>query len=242
METVHTVDLDGVGAGSADVRAHGVEEVCQVHDVGLPGGVFNDGTALGQSGRKDDVHGCAHGHLVQVDPRAAEPAVSGVGVDKAVFHIYVRAKGGHALDMLLDGPHAEVAAAGHGGLGAAEAAKHCADEIIGSPDLAGQVKGYVLIMYVRTVDLDGGSIDKADLCAHMGQDGQKHVGVADLRDVFNAADAVDHKCCGDDGHGRVFRAADLHLTVEHCAAFDHVFFQVLHLPTMVGSLTCRPDL
>ena len=56
-----------VGAGALDVRAHGVEEVGQIHDVGLLGRVFDDGGALCQHGGHHDVHGGAHGDNVQID-------------------------------------------------------------------------------------------------------------------------------------------------------------------------------
>ena len=87
-------------------------------------------------------------------------------------------------------------------------------------------------MHFRAVDFYGRSIDEPDLRAHVGQDGQEHIGVADLGHVFYAADAVYHQGRGDDCHRRVLRAADLHFAVQHSAAFYHVFFQELHLPTM----------
>ena len=155
VELIHTVYLDGVGAGAADIRTHGVEEVGQVHNMGLSGGVFNDGAALGQGGCQHDVHGGAYGNLVQIDPRAVETAVPGVGIDKAVFHVHIGAQGGHALDVLVDGAHAEVAAAGHGGLGAAETAQHGADQIIGGPDLPHQIIRGVLIPHIGAVNFNG---------------------------------------------------------------------------------------
>ena len=47
LELFHAPDLDDVRPRTHDVRAHGVEEVGQVHDVRLLGGVFDDGQAVG---------------------------------------------------------------------------------------------------------------------------------------------------------------------------------------------------
>ena len=69
-ELFHAPDLDHIGAGPGDLCAHGVQEVCQVHDVGLLGGVFDDGGALSQDCGDHDVHGGANGDHIQADHSA----------------------------------------------------------------------------------------------------------------------------------------------------------------------------
>src|SRR5699024_8902475 len=54
-QLLDAVDLDGVRAGAPDVGAHGVQEVGQVHDVGLSRGVLDDGEAPGLYGGQHDV-------------------------------------------------------------------------------------------------------------------------------------------------------------------------------------------
>ena len=57
----------------------------------------------------------AHGDHVQVvDLRSVQAAGGGGGVDEAVLHLDSRAHGGEALEMLVDGTHAQVTAAGVG--------------------------------------------------------------------------------------------------------------------------------
>ena len=160
VEGVRAVDLDAVRAGPAHVRAHGVQEVREVDDVRLLGGVLDYGAAAGHAGREDDVHRRADADLVQVNPRAVQLAVYGLGVHKAAGHVHVRAQGGHALDVLVYRPHAEVAAAGHGGLGRAEAAEHSAYEVIARAYLAHEVVGRVRIAHVRAVDVDRVAVDR----------------------------------------------------------------------------------
>ena len=77
-----------------------------------------------------NVHGSAHGHHVQIDVGPLQMTVLGPGVDVAALHGHLRAHGGKALDMLVDGPRAEVTAAGHGDLRPAESAEQSADEVI----------------------------------------------------------------------------------------------------------------
>ena len=230
VELFHAVDLDGIGTCAAHVGAHGVEEVCQIHDMGLSGGVLDDGPAGGQDRGDHDVHGCAHGDLVQIDPGAVQMSVQRIGVDEAVLHADLGPQGGHALHVLVNGAHAEIAAAGHGGLGAAEAAQHGADQIIGGPDLAHQIVGGVLISGVGAVDFNGRFIDIADPGAELGQDRQKHIGVADLGNIFNTAYAFHQQSCRNDGHRCVLGAADIHNAAQRSSAVDHILFHRIPFP------------
>ena len=220
-------DLDDVCAGAHDVGAHGVQEVGQVHDVGLLGGVLDDGVALRQNGSHHDVHGGPHGHHVQIDVGAVETARLRGGVDEAALHHHLGAHGGEALHVLVDGPHAEVAAAGHGHLRLPEPAQQGADEVVGGPDLPGQVIAGAGGADVGAVDLHGVGIDGPDARAQIFQDPEAQRHVRDLGDVLNAADTVHQQGGGDDGHGGVLGAADGDLAVQGSTAVDNYFLQEL---------------
>ena len=224
-ETLHAPDLDGVSAGALDVRAHGVQEVGQIHDVGLLGGVFNGGDAVGQRGGHHDVHGSAHGNNVQIYRGAGEPAIFGGGVDKAALHGHLGTHGGEALDMLVDGADAEVAAAGHGHGGLPKPAQQRAQQVVAGPDAAGQIVGRAGAVDGMAVDFHRVTVQYADAGAQLLQNGEEQGHVADLGDVLDAADAVHQQSGGDDGDGGVFRAADGHFAKQRTAAVDNVFVQ-----------------
>ncbi len=76
-EALHAPDADGVRAGALDVGPHGVEEVGQVHNVRLLGGVFDDSATLGQHSGHHNIHGGTYGHYVQIYRRTHQTAVSG---------------------------------------------------------------------------------------------------------------------------------------------------------------------
>ena len=80
-------------------------------------------------------------------------------------------------------------------------------------------------MHIRTVDFHGALVDMPDPGPQFPQDGEQHLHITDLGQVFQPADAVHHQCGGDDGHGRVFCAADRHFTVQGRAALNQIFFQ-----------------
>ena len=45
LELFHATDLHGIRTGAGDPGAHGIEEVGQVHDVGLLGSILNNSLA-----------------------------------------------------------------------------------------------------------------------------------------------------------------------------------------------------
>ena len=227
VQALDALNADGIRAGAANVGAHGVEEIGKVDDVRLARRVLDHGAAARKRRRDDDVHRRADRDLIQIYLCPAQAAVRRVGIDKAVFHLDVRAHRGHALDVLVDRPDAEVAAAGHGRLGRAEAAEHRADEIVRRADLAHQVIRWLGEAHLGAVDLDGGWAEVFHPRAQPLQDLQEHIHVADLGHILDPADTVDHQCCRDDRHGRVFRAADLDLPVQGSAAMYYISIQTI---------------
>ena len=73
VQFLHAFDDDAPGAGAFDFRAHLVEEIGEVDDLGFGGGAFDDGDAFGEHGGHHDVVGAEHGGAelaAQVDHRA----------------------------------------------------------------------------------------------------------------------------------------------------------------------------
>ena len=223
METGHAGDLDGIRTGAADVGAHGVEEVGQIHNVGLLGSVFDDGVAVRQSGGHHDVHGGTHGDHVQIDVGAVEPAAGSVGQNEAALHHHLGAQSGEALDVLVDGH-----------LGTAEAAQQGTDQVIAGADLVGQLIGSAGGADAGGVDLHGVGIDAADHGTQTLQNPQTQRHVGDLGDVFDAADPVHQKGGGDNGNSGIFRAADLYFTKQRLSAANQILCQCQTLSQKVG--------
>ena len=73
-ELVDAFDLDRRRARADDLRAHAVEERGEVGDLGLAGGVLDDGVALGEHRRAHQVLGGADARELEHVPRAARAA------------------------------------------------------------------------------------------------------------------------------------------------------------------------
>ena len=224
-QLLDAADLDHIGAGSHDVGPHGVEEVGQVHDVGLLGGIFNDGHAVGQHTGQHDVHGGAHGHHVQVNLSAGQTSAGDLGADQAVAHIHVRTHGHKALDVLVNGPSAQITAAGQGYLGPAEAAQQSAYQVVAGADLAGQLIGDLTVADVRAVNVHRGTVDGTHVSPQLLKDLENQSDVADLGNVLDSAHPVHQQGSGDDSDSGVFGAADGDGSVKGLTALNLILIQ-----------------
>ena len=114
-----------------------------------------------------------------------------------------------ALDMLVDRTDADVAAAGIGSLGSAEAAELRAENIVGRAEFLHKVIRSGTGNDTRCVDFIGGFINTPDSCT----DGSKYLksirNIADHRDIAERAFIFGQNRAEYDGDSGVFHAAHL---------------------------------
>ncbi len=194
--------------------------------MGLLGGVFNDGGAMGQGGGQHDVHGGAHRGDVHIDRGALHIALLCRGTDQAAPNVHIGAHGGKAFDMLVNGAVAQVAAAGWGHLGAAEPGEEDADEIVAGANLPGRFIRDGLVSHMRAIDVHRGAVHRPHVGAQILEDVEHQGHIADLGKILNAADPVHQQGGGDDGNGGILGAADLDLTMKRLSAGNHIFCQI----------------
>ena len=240
---IHAVDLDDIGAGAADIRAHGVEEVCQIHNMRFLGNIFHDGDTLGLDRCQHHIDGSAHRYHIKVDVLA--PELLAVHGHHAIVHRYIGAQGLEALDMLVNGAHtAEVAAAGQRYIGPSAAAQQRAQEIIGGTQGLCQLMGNHRFPDVGGIDLHSGFVQQAHLGAQIPQDIEKRGDIADIGDIFNDTDIPCQNSSRNDRHHRILCAADRDLALEDRASGNYILFHshsllycivlVFYYPSAVG--------
>ena len=237
---VHLLDaahLDDIGACAAHISAAHIQEVGQIDHMGLLGTVFQNGLTLGHDSGEHTVHGSTHAHLIKEDMSAVQ--LVGVDGDHAVVHTVLCAQSAEHLQVLVDGAGAEVAAAGHGHLGLAEAGQQCAEEIVAGTHLAGQVVGDVGAGQMGGVDLVGVLVQHPDLCAQHAEDLEAHRHIADVRQVLDDADVRCQNGSGQDAHSRIFRAGDDDFAVQGLTARNNKLFQFYDL-LVTGPLPAGP--
>ena len=228
VHMLDAADLDRVRTGAAHVRAHQVQKVRQVDDVRLLRRIFDDRQPLRPDGGEHDVHGRADADHVEID-RAAHQRVRGRG-DHGVLCPDPRAERLKALDVLVDGTDAEIAAAGHGNFRLAGPAQQSADKIIGGAHLLRHRVGDDVGSERGRVDLEGVRVQHADLCTEAPHDLEHQANVPDVGHVLDAADPFRQQRGGDQRDSGIFRAADIDGAVKLFPAGDNEFIQKIALP------------
>ena len=146
-------------------------------------------------------------------------------MDVAASHIHVGPHGHKALDVLVNGPSAEVTAARRGHLGGAEPAQQRPNEVIRGADFPRQLLRHTGVADVGAVHVHRGAVDGANIGAQLLQDVEQQRHVADLRQILNAADPVHQQGGGDDGNGGILGAADIDFTKKRLSAMNYILCQ-----------------
>ena len=127
--------------------------------------------------------------------------------------------------MQVNGTGAQITAAGHGDNSLTKPAKQRANKVVRGAHLARELLRHMIAVDVSAVDLHSIFIDQTDIGAQFLQDTQNQSNVADLRDIFDPANAVDQKSRRENGNSSVLCAADLNCTVKRLFAVDYIFLQ-----------------
>ena len=164
-------------------------------------------------------------------------------MDIAALYVHIGPHGHKALDMLVDGTAAQITSARRGNLRAAEAAEEGPDQVVGGPDLAGQLLRDLGIVDMAAINVHRRPVDGAHIGAQILKDIQDQRNVADLRDILDPADAVHQQGGRDNGNGRVLRAADGNLTKKRFPAVNHILCQdrTFYSPVREDPAVKRPD-
>lgn len=115
--------------------------------------------------------------------------------------------------MLVDGPHTEVAAAGHGHGSLTKAAQQSADEIVRGADTAGQIIGRMGGTDGMAIQLHGVAVQHPDPGAQLLQNIQQQRNIADLPGCFPMRQVPStSRAAGMMGNGGILCAADGNFT------------------------------
>ena len=201
---VNDQDADGVRARAADARADAVEEVGGINNMRLPRAVGQHGVALGAAGRQHHIDGAAHSDHVKVDLGAPELALQH---DHAVFLADLRAQRAKALEVLVNRPAAQVAAARVADPGIAVAPQQRAHEIVACAHLLAEAEGHGIGAELGRVHLHlllvGPPFHPG---AKMAQDLDQRAHVLDVGQVVQLAGMFSQQGRGDHGKGGVLAA------------------------------------
>jgi hypothetical protein len=208
---------DDVGAGAANARAHRVEAVRQVDDLGLSCGVLEHRHAVREAGGHHQVLGAGHGHEVHDVPRSLQ--ASRARFDVALLDANLGPESLQTLHVLVDRPqpdgaaarerHARVPAAGEERPEHQDRGPHGLHELVRRERL---VKARSVQVHARTVD--------RRLDAHLLEQPQHRADVVKPRNVGQPQRLDGEQRGAHDRQRRILRAGDAHRTAQGRAADD----------------------
>ena len=210
VQRVNALNDQRVGADALDLRAHGDQAFRQVRDLGLARGVDQFALAPGETCRHHQVFRRAHRH----EREHVMPALQALGrfcMDIAVGELDLGAQGLQPLQMQIDRPRADGAAAGqrHPGLATArhqrpqhqDAGPHLAHQIVGRGGAGDLPGGHLQYMA-------GAGIAHADLHPMLHQQLHQRGDIGQERQVGERQCLVGQQARRYQGERRVLRAAD----------------------------------
>ena len=121
VQTFDTVDDDPVRTGADDPGAHAIQEIREIRDLGLPGGVLEHRLPVREDRRHHEIFRARHRNLVKHQVGAAEPLR--LGADIAVFDFDGRAQGAQTGHVQVDRSGADRTAARQRHVGPPESAQ-----------------------------------------------------------------------------------------------------------------------
>ena len=210
---------DAARSLSGNLSAAAVQEIGEIHDFGLAGGVFENGISIGQRSSHDDIFSAAHcGH---VESDFGTPEMAALADDVAFFQFEDRTHLFKAFEVLIHGTRANSAAAGQGDLRPAEAGKEGAEAEHGGPHGADEVIGGLVDQ--RAGGHIHGMIRIGTVAAENFQKLERGVDVPQIGDVFECLGSFQQNRGKKNGKCRVFGAVDVNFPVEGDAAFNNQF-------------------
>ena len=226
MEPLDAFDGEGVGAQTVDPRAHRDQAFGEVGDLGLARGVLDHRRAPGEGGGHQRILGRADGDEGEADGAAAKAAVRRPDLHIAAGQLDLGAEAFQCLQMKVDGPHPDRAAAWqrHGRLAGAgdqrsqheDRGAHLADDVVGGggrSDL-GRAKGHHPAEFVRLLALDGGRH------AELVQEVPEAVDVGEPRQVPERQRLVGEESAGQQSERGILGARNRQPAFEALAAPD----------------------
>lgn len=223
VETLDTVDDDGIGTRTLNLRTHGDQAVGQVDHFRLAGGVFQHAAALGQGRRHHDVLGAGHADHIEEEVRATQAAFRRLGLDVAAFHVDLRAHGLEPTDVQVDRTRADGATARQGDFGLTETGDHRTEhEDRGTHGLDQLVGGDQRLDAAR-IDFDGELFVDHRLDAHATEQFDHGGDVVQVRQVADGDRRIAQQGRGQDRQRRVLRTGNTDFAIEASAAGNDQF-------------------
>ena len=193
----------------------------------LLGGVLDHRQPLCPDSRQNGVHGCPHGHHIQIDLTAPEPVCG--HIHHAVVNGTLGTQCGECLQMLVNGTIPQGTSPRHGHPCPVVLAQQRPQEVVGGTHLPCAFVGNAAVQDPSGVDPVGGLVEHIHLRPHLVQDPQTNGNITDIGYIFDDAWLVRQDHRRKDRNCRILGTADFHFSHQLASALDDKFIQTFSL-------------
>ena len=220
VETLYTLDGQGVRTGPFDLRAHGVEAIGQIRHFRLMGRIFDHRFPVRQGGGHHQVLRTGHRHHIQHQARAFEAVPGDPRLDVTLLYPNLRPQGLQALDMQIHGPRTDGATAGQRHIGAAMAGQQGPEHQDGRAHRLDQIVRREILLDGLRLDDDVHLLVHHEPDAHTAQ--QFHGGghIVQMRNVAHRHHAIRKQRRGHDRQHRILGTGNADGAVQRNAAVN----------------------
>ncbi len=182
VQLVAALDRDRAAARPVYVGAHRHEELGEIDDLGLAGGVVDHGGAAGGRRRHEEVLGRPDAGIVERHDGAPQPVAG--DLDETVLDLDGGAQPLQAANVKVDAPRTDVAAAGHGDRRPAKTGDHRSHDDDAGSHAPHELVGGALVQPARGIDAQLAVVE-----GHLGAERAQHVDHGEhVGDARHAAD------------------------------------------------------
>ena len=166
VQRIHALDFDDIGTRADDVGAARIEEVGQVDHMRLLCRILDYRLPLRFDSGKHNVDRGADGNNIHIDIGCLKPRFGRIAAHIAADHAHLCAERLKTLHMLVDGTHAEVAAARTCGRRLTKTPQLRTEHIIGRTHIPRQIIGCAATANNSGINLNCRFIDHMYFGAH----------------------------------------------------------------------------
>ena len=238
VERFHAFDADHAGACATNFCAHGVEEIGEIDDLWLFGGVFDGGGAFSKAGAHHQIFSRTNAWHAQENAVALQSATARHFCDDFVIaDLDRRTEDLQTLQMQIDRTRTDGTATRQAQHSTSKARQKRPHNEHRSTHFFDIFYRRLYLVHRRSVDFHSIALE-CDVCAQRQQHIFNDLNIGQAWHIIQHTAALGQQCCDNDWQDRVFRTADANLTVQLAAPGNNDLIQFISDEADVTSFNC----
>ena len=234
VQMIHSPDTDGIRACSLDVCTHAVQKVSYIYNMRLLGRIFKDCLSLCQGSCHHNINGSAYRNHIKID--MAGHQVDRMGKHRSPLDHYLCSQCPKSLDMLVNGPAADVASAGKRNLSTFVFTQKRSDKIIRSSNSADEFIIHGNLLDIAAINPHRVAVHPLHPRANLLDSLKHHIDILHIWEIVNQDILIRHNGGCQNPQRRILCTAHGYISYQGIAALYDILFHSTPLNLYLYSL------